>query len=88
MKFKQLAYRQTTDNGDKFLAEYFPSCHLWRIRLNIGGHRSTLQLSSLEKRVQERPYVKNQDKREAEALLALWEGLRPLGFTKVGSIKV
>ena len=74
MKFKQLAYRQTADNGDKFLAEYFPSCHLWRIRLDIGGHRSTLQLSSLEKRVQERPYVKNQDKREAEALLALWEG--------------
>ena len=88
MKFKQLAYRQTADNGDKFLAEYFPSCHLWRIRLDIGGHRSTLQLSSLEKRVQERPYVKNQDKREAEALLALWEGLRPLGFTKMGSIKV
>jgi len=88
MRAKQLAYRQTTDNGDKFLAEYFPSCHLWRIRLDIGGHRSTLQLSSLEKRVQERPYVKNQDKREAEALLALWEGLRPLGFTKMGSIKV
>ena len=83
-----MKYRQTTDNGDKFLAEYFPSCHLWRIRLDIGGHRSTLQLSSLEKRVQERPYVKNQDKREAEALLALWEGLRPLGFTKMGSIKV
>jgi hypothetical protein len=83
-----MKYRQTTDNGDKFLAEYFPSCHLWRIRLDIGGHRSTLQLSSLEKRVQERPYVKNQDKREAEALLALWEGLRPLGFTKLGSIKV
>jgi len=88
MKLKQLRYKATTDNGDKFLAEYFPSCHLWRIRLDIGGHRSTLQLSSLEKRVQERPYVKNQDKREAEALLALWEGLRPLGFTKVGSIKV
>ena len=83
-----MKYRQTTDNGDKFLAEYFPSCHLWRIRLDIGGHRSTLQLSSLEKRVQERPYVKNQDKRESEALLALWEGLRPLGFTKSGSIKV
>ena len=88
MKLKQLAYRQTTQNGDKFLAEYFPNCHLWRIRLDIGGHRSTLQLSSLEKRVQERPYVKNQDKGEAEALLALWEGLRPLGFTKMGSIKV
>ena len=88
MRAKQLAYRQTTQNGDKFLAEYFPNCHLWRIRLDIGGHRSTLQLSSLEKRVQERPYVKNQDKREAEALLALWEGLRPLGFTKMGSIKV
>ena len=88
MKFKQLAYRQTTDNGDKFFAEWFQDSNLWRIRLDIGGHRSTLQLSSLEKRVQERPYVKNQDKREAEALLALWEGLRPLGFTKVGSIKV
>ena len=88
MKFKQLAYRQTTDNGDTFYAEWFQGCNLWRIRLDIGGHRSTLQLSSLEKRVQERPYVKNQDKREAEALLALWEGLRPLGFTKVGSIKV
>lgn len=88
MKLKQLAYRQTTDNGDKFLAQWFQDCNLWRIRLDIGGHRSTLQLSSLEKRVQERPYVKNQDKRESEALLALWEGLRPLGFTKVGSIKV
>ena len=88
MKLKQLAYRQTTDNGDKFLAQWFQDCNLWRIRLDIGGHRSTLQLSSLEKRVQERPYTKNQDKREAEALLALWEGLRPLGFTKSGSIKV
>lgn len=88
MKFKQLAYRQTTDNGDKFLAQWFQDCNLWRIRLDIGGHRSTLQLSSLEKRVQERPYTKNQDKREVEALLALWEGLRPLGFTKLGSIKV
>jgi len=88
MKLKQLAYRQTTDNGNTFYAEWYQDCHLWRVRLNIGGHRSTLQLSSLEKRVQERPYVKNQDKREAEALLALWEGLRPLGFTKLGSIKV
>ena len=83
-----MKYRQTADNGDKFLAQWFSDCNLWRIRLDIGGNRSTLQLSSLEKRVQERPYVKNQDKREAEALLALWEGLRPLGFTKLGSIKV
>tara|TARA_R110000772_G_scaffold8253_1_gene27429 strand:+ start:1542 stop:1808 length:267 start_codon:yes stop_codon:yes gene_type:complete len=88
MRYKQLAYRQTTDNGNSFYAEWYQDCHLWRIRLDIGGHRSTLQLSSLEKRVQERPYVKDQDKREAEALLALWEGLRPLGFTKMGSIKV
>ena len=88
MKYKQLAYRQTTDNGDKFLAEYFPSCHLWRVRLDIGGHRSTLQLSSLEKRVQERHYNKRQDKKEEEALTALWDALRPLGFTKSGSIKV
>tara|TARA_R110002126_G_scaffold261335_1_gene404224 strand:+ start:467 stop:733 length:267 start_codon:yes stop_codon:yes gene_type:complete len=88
MKYKQLAYRQTTDNGDKFLAEYFPSCHLWRVRLDIGGHRSTLQLSSLEKRVQERHYNKRQDKKEEEALTALWGALRPLGFTKLGSVKV
>lgn len=88
MKLKQLAYRQTTDNGDKFLAQWFQDCNLWRIRLDIGGHRSTLQLSSLEKRVQERRYEKQRDRREAEALTALWEGLRPLGFTKIGSIKV
>ena len=88
MKFKQLAYKATTETGDTFFAQWFQDCNLWRIRLDIGGHRSTLQLSSLEKRVQERPYVKNQNKRESEALLALWEGLRPLGFTKSGSIKV
>jgi|TARA_R110000796_G_scaffold71086_1_gene161231 hypothetical protein len=87
MKYKQLAYKATTENGE-YYAQWFQDCHLWRIKLDIGGRRSTLQLSSLEKRVQERHYNKRQDKKEEEALTALWDALRPLGFTKSGSIKV
>ena len=88
MKYKQLAYKATTtDNGNTFFAQWFQDCNLWRIRLDVDGQLSTLFLSSVERRIQNRKYNKRQDAVEGEATAALWEGLRPYGFTKVGSIK-
>lgn len=88
MKFKQLAYKATTETGNSYVAQWFQGCHLWRIKLDVDGQLSTLLLSSVERRIQNRKYNKRQDAVEGEATMALWEGLRPYGFTKLGSIKV
>ena len=86
MKLKQLSYKATTETGDSAIAELFEGCDLWRILLDVKGKKSTLMLSSVEKRINNKRYT--DANRKTEAIAALWSGLRAYGFTSKEAIRL
>jgi len=86
MQFKRLSYKATTETGDSAIAELFEGCDLWRILLDVKGKKSTLMLSSVEKRINNKRYT--DANRKTEAIAALWSGLRAYGFTSKEAIRL